>query len=63
MLFLRSGQTALQNNIHFLHDFFKIGYNAFVLDFFMECGRADSLVRLDFYARNKKTDGGLSGKY
>ena len=51
MLFLRSGHTALQNNIRFLHDFFKIGYNAFVLDFFMECGRADSLVRLDLLCK------------
>ena len=63
MLFLRSGLSALIIIIRFLLDFFRIGYNAFVLDFFMECGRADSLVRLDFYARNKITDGGLSGKY
>lgn len=60
MLFLRSGHTALQNNIRFLHDFFKIGYNAFVLDFFMECERANMPCSLGSFMQEIKK---LTGDY
>lgn len=43
-----------------LHDFSKIGYNVLVLDFFMECGRANMPCSLGFFMQEIRK---LTGDY
>ena len=43
-----------------LHDFSKIGYNVLVLDFFMECGRANMPCSLGFFMQEIRK---LTGNY